>query len=110
MLQVDGVFIKVNIHLSEAGFLACPERGLARCEAGVEDEADAPPACPGLYVHPHPDVPGPLHWGRSREVYLLEDFQHPPLLLHLNIVHVEEERVVSDEVIANLDGRNSISI
>ena len=93
----------VQTLLTEAGLLTCPEGGLASSEARVEDEADALATGPRLDVDPHADVSGPLHRGRGGEVDLLKDLEHPPLLLHLHIVHIEEERIVSDEVTANLD-------
>ena len=89
--------------LTEASLLTRSERGLARSEAGVEDEADALTTSPRLDVNPHPNVSGPFHRSRGGKVDLLQDLQHPPLLLNLNIVHVEEKRIVSYEVTTNLE-------
>ena len=93
----------VQTLLTEASLLTSPESGLARREAGVEDEADALATGPRLNIDPHADVSGPLHRGRGGEVDLLKDLEHPPLLFHLHVVHVEEERIVSNEVTANLE-------
>ena len=92
----------LQLRLPQPGLLARPERGLARREAGVQHEADALAAGAGLHVHPHADVARPLHRGRGGEVDLLEDLQHPPLLLHLHVVHVEEPGVVADQVRTHL--------
>ena len=46
----------------------------------------------------NPDVPRPLHAAGGGEVELLQHLQHPPLLLYLNIVHIEQDRVVADQV------------
>ena len=89
--------------LTEASLLTRSERGLARSEAGVEDEADTLTTGPRHDVDPHPDVSWPLHRGRGGEIYLLQDLQHPPFLLYLHIIHVEEKRIVSYEVTTNLE-------
>ena len=93
----------VEALLTEAGLLASPESGLARREARVEYEADALTTGPRLDVDPHSDVSRPFHRGRGGEVDLFKDLKHPSLFLNLHIVNVEEERVVSDEVAANLE-------
>ena len=80
---------------SQSSLLARPLTRLPRREAGVEDEADTLATRPGLDVDPHPDVAGPLHGGRGGEVDLLQDLQHPPLLLHLHIINIEQPRIIA---------------